>query len=220
MIGGGDWAASTVIVPDAIRSLADGKPIPVRNPKATRPWQHVIEPLAGYLRLAEALSEESNPPCEAFNFGPSLASNRPVAELVDSIIHNWPISGWTKATHQHHMKPIFSTYRSIKLKKFSAGNRSGRRIDRSPHGQLVSRHTFRCLSVGEVHSRSSSLRVNAMTEIDCLKMFWSQPGMTPGAGRFMRLMDGAEEVFAFPFELLLGADTPVGIRNKPSSGLR
>ena len=89
VIGGGDWAADR-IVPDAIRSLADGKPIPVRNPKATRPWQHVIEPLAGYLRLAEALSEESNPPCEAFNFGPSLASNRPVAELVDSIIHNWP----------------------------------------------------------------------------------------------------------------------------------
>ncbi len=89
VIGGGDWAADR-IVPDAIRSLARGEPIPVRNPAATRPWQHVIEPLAGYLRLAEALAQEAKPPCEAFNFGPSLASNRPVGELVAAILEHWP----------------------------------------------------------------------------------------------------------------------------------
>jgi len=89
VIGGGDWAADR-IVPDAIRSLARGEPIPVRNPAATRPWQHVIEPLAGYLRLAEELVLASSPPCEAFNFGPSLASNRPVGELVATILEHWP----------------------------------------------------------------------------------------------------------------------------------
>ena len=89
VIGGGDWAADR-IVPDAMRSLARGEPIPVRNPAATRPWQHVIEPLAGYLRLAEALVQAPNPPCEAFNFGPGLASNRPVGELVSTILEHWP----------------------------------------------------------------------------------------------------------------------------------
>jgi len=89
VIGGGDWASDR-IVPDAIRALAIGAPISVRNPAATRPWQHVLEPLGGYLRLAEALISYPDPPCEAFNFGPSLASNRPVRELVESIIKHWP----------------------------------------------------------------------------------------------------------------------------------
>ena len=89
VIGGGDWAADR-IVPDAIRSLSRGEPIIVRNPRARRPWQHVIEPLAGYLRLAEALTGDKYPPCEAFNFGPSLVSNRTVAELVETILNHWP----------------------------------------------------------------------------------------------------------------------------------
>ena len=89
VIGGGDWSVDR-IVPDAMRSLALGEPIKVRNPSATRPWQHVIEPLAGYLRLAELLILDDHPPCEAFNFGPSLSSNRPVHELVTTIIKHWP----------------------------------------------------------------------------------------------------------------------------------
>jgi CDP-glucose 4,6-dehydratase len=89
VIGGGDWAVDR-IVPDAIRSLTLSEPIRVRNPSATRPWQHVIEPLRGYLRLAEALACEPDPPCEAFNFGPPLASNRPVGELVATILEHWP----------------------------------------------------------------------------------------------------------------------------------
>jgi len=89
VIGGGDWAADR-IVPDAMRSLGRGEAIPVRNPAATRPWQHVIEPLAGYLQLAEALASVGDPPCEAFNFGPTLASNRSVVELVGTILEHWP----------------------------------------------------------------------------------------------------------------------------------
>ena len=89
VIGGGDWSLDR-IVPDAIRSLGRGEPIPVRNPAATRPWQHVIEPLAGYLRLAESLALAPKPPCEAFNFGPSLSSNRTVGDLVATILEHWP----------------------------------------------------------------------------------------------------------------------------------
>jgi CDP-glucose 4,6-dehydratase len=89
VIGGGDWAADR-IVPDAMRALAQGEPIAVRNPMATRPWQHVLEPLSGYLRIAEALLTDPAPPCEAFNFGPQLESNRPVGELVETILSHWP----------------------------------------------------------------------------------------------------------------------------------
>jgi len=91
VIGGGDWALDR-IVPDAIRALQNGTPIEVRMPHATRPWQHVLEPLSGYLTLGARLMKD--PPFArkdgAFNFGPSLASNRPVRELVESILKLWP----------------------------------------------------------------------------------------------------------------------------------
>ena len=89
VIGGGDWAEDR-IVPDVIRALAAREPISVRNPGSRRPWQHVLEPLGGYLRLAEALAIDPEPPCEAFNFGPPLGSNRQVRDLVNSIIELWP----------------------------------------------------------------------------------------------------------------------------------
>jgi len=97
VIGGGDWALDR-IVPDAIRSLQRDETIPVRNPVATRPWQHVLEPLSGYLWLAARLLEESGDPCSAaahqlttaFNFGPDLASNQPVRQLVEEILKHWP----------------------------------------------------------------------------------------------------------------------------------
>ena len=89
VIGGGDWSDGR-IVPDAMRALASGDPVCVRNPNATRPWQHVLEPLSGYLCLAEALLKEKIPPCEAFNFGPTLDSNRAVSYLLDSILKYWP----------------------------------------------------------------------------------------------------------------------------------
>jgi CDP-glucose 4,6-dehydratase len=95
VIGGGDWAEDR-IVPDAMRSLAAGDPIPVRNPAATRPWQHVLEPLSGYLRLAEELAAghgreaAANPYADAFNFGPHLEANRPVRELIGEALLHWP----------------------------------------------------------------------------------------------------------------------------------
>ena len=89
VIGGGDWAQDR-IVPDAIRSLMACKPIPIRNPRSTRPWQHVIEPLFGYLKLAESLSTDNSVYCDAFNFGPAISSNRSVQDLVSTILILWP----------------------------------------------------------------------------------------------------------------------------------
>ena len=89
VIGGGDWAADR-IVPDAMRALAAQTPVVLRNPNATRPWQHVLEPLGGYLLLAQQLLTAPKPPCDAFNFGPPLSSNRPVLELVEAMLSYWP----------------------------------------------------------------------------------------------------------------------------------
>jgi CDP-glucose 4,6-dehydratase len=94
VIGAGDWALDR-IVPDCVRALQSGRPIPVRNKIATRPWQHVLEPLSGYLTLAAALADPTraklpNRLAEGFNFGPDLDSNRPVGELVTEILKHWP----------------------------------------------------------------------------------------------------------------------------------
>ena len=92
VIGGGDWAKDR-IVPDCVRALSRKVPIPVRRPNATRPWQHVLDPLAGYLRLAARLGGENaaaSPLCSAFNFGPGRESNRPVRDLVTGILNVWP----------------------------------------------------------------------------------------------------------------------------------
>jgi len=93
VIGGGDWAKDR-IVPDIFRAIFAGKPVPVRNKHATRPWQHVLEPLSGYLWLAACLHEKtlSAFPIESltsgFNFGPALASNRTVAQVVEAILEH------------------------------------------------------------------------------------------------------------------------------------
>ncbi len=95
VVGGGDWAASR-IVPDCIRSLESGAPIRVRHPESTRPWQHVLEPLSGYLWLALRLREDPTL-AEAFNFGPGPESNRSVRRLVEEMLRHFP-GTWTDAS--------------------------------------------------------------------------------------------------------------------------
>ena len=90
VIGGGDWSEYR-IVPDIVRSFTAGNPIEVRNRHATRPWQHVLEPLSGYLRLAHALSKSGDANLqEAFNFGPEAEASRTVGDLVAECIKHWP----------------------------------------------------------------------------------------------------------------------------------
>lgn len=99
VIGGGDWASDR-IVPDAMRAIAKGEPIAVRNPDATRPWQHVLEPLGGYLLLAASMArsktvEQRQDLFGAFNLGPDPAANRSVRDLVEAVIEYWP-GTWTQ----------------------------------------------------------------------------------------------------------------------------
>ena len=100
VVGGGDWAVDR-IVPDCVRSLSTRKAIPVRNRHATRPWQHVLELLGGYMYLGalidEALDhsgerdlERLRALCSCFNFGPHITSNRSVEQLVLAILDHWP----------------------------------------------------------------------------------------------------------------------------------
>jgi CDP-glucose 4,6-dehydratase len=91
VIGGGDYAEDR-IVPDCVRALQAGRPILVRNPSATRPWQHVLDCLSGYLWLGACLAaaEKQTPLASAFNFGPGANSHLPVRKLVDEIMKIWP----------------------------------------------------------------------------------------------------------------------------------
>lgn len=90
VIGGGDWAADR-IVPDAVRSFSSGAPLRVRYPDAVRPWQHVLEPLHGYLLLAERLSDANDRRrfVGAWNFGPDASSNAPVRVVAQKLADHW-----------------------------------------------------------------------------------------------------------------------------------
>lgn len=85
VIGGGDWAADRII-PDCMRAIEKGLPIQLRNPNATRPWQHVLEPLSGYLQLSAQLYSEPSAFSGAWNFGPSTSEIRTVHEVAEKII--------------------------------------------------------------------------------------------------------------------------------------
>ena len=84
VIGGGDWALDRII-PDCIRSWSKGQPVEIRSPKATRPWQHVLEPLSGYLTLGQKLSQDKNLHGQSFNFGPQAENNHTVVELLSAV---------------------------------------------------------------------------------------------------------------------------------------
>jgi CDP-glucose 4,6-dehydratase len=89
VVGGGDWGEDRLI-PDIMRGALDGAPIAVRNPEAVRPWQHVLNPLSGYLRLAEALHASAEHQ-GGWNFGPALDDARPVRWIADRLTELWPV---------------------------------------------------------------------------------------------------------------------------------
>ncbi len=90
VIGGGDWAANRIL-PDLVRARMAGQPLEIRNPAATRPWQHVLDPLCGYLLMAERLEGGATLPT-ALNFGPDPEDERSVADLVQEARRWWPES--------------------------------------------------------------------------------------------------------------------------------
>ncbi|NTW52397.1 MAG: CDP-glucose 4,6-dehydratase [Chlorobiaceae bacterium] len=107
VFGGGDWQVDR-IVPDCIRHLERGHSVPVRSPSAVRPWQHVLEPLSGYLLLAARMFNDPSPYAGAWNFGPEDSSFLNVGTLVDSIVKAWGAGAWEDrslpgAVHEAHL---------------------------------------------------------------------------------------------------------------------
>jgi CDP-glucose 4,6-dehydratase len=117
VIGGGDWALDR-IVPDCIRSLQRGEVIPVRNRHATRPWQHVLEPLSGYLVLAQRLYMDGQRQAEAFNFGPQDEDARPVQWILERMVQRWgPQARWV---HDISEQPHEANYLKLDISKAKA----------------------------------------------------------------------------------------------------
>jgi len=107
VIGGGDWSEDRLI-PDAIKAFEANLPLMIRNPLATRPWQHVLEPLSGYLVLAQALYAQGFAYASGWNFGPRDADNRSVQEVIELIISQWgSLARWEKdgadQPHEAHL---------------------------------------------------------------------------------------------------------------------
>ncbi|HCJ51649.1 MAG TPA: CDP-glucose 4,6-dehydratase [Gallionella sp.] len=88
VIGGGDWAEDRLI-PDIMRAITQGRSVTIRNPHAIRPWQHVLEPLSGYLKLAQKLYEEGAAYAEGWNFGPNDEDAKPVQWIVEQLTQSW-----------------------------------------------------------------------------------------------------------------------------------
>jgi CDP-glucose 4,6-dehydratase len=100
VIGGGDWAADRLI-PDILKSFEKNEAVIVRNPDSTRPWQHVLEPLSGYLMLAQNLYNNTEQYSEGWNFGPTENNVKPVEYIVDKMTSLWPGSSWKKDYDLH-----------------------------------------------------------------------------------------------------------------------
>ncbi|WNV05410.1 CDP-glucose 4,6-dehydratase [Candidatus Methylospira mobilis] len=101
VIGGGDWASDRLI-PDMVRAISEKTPVVIRNPHAIRPWQHVLEPLSGYLLLAQRLYEAGSSHGEAWNFGPSDEDAKPVQWIVEKLAAHWGDgASWVLDTAEH-----------------------------------------------------------------------------------------------------------------------
>lgn len=118
VIGGGDWAEARLI-PDILRAFERDLPVVIRNPHATRPWQHVLEPLSGYLLLAEKLYSEGQGWAEAWNFGPRYEDVRPVQWIVEQMAGQWGGGASWKFDDSAH--PYEANYLKLDISK--AGSR-------------------------------------------------------------------------------------------------
>lgn len=119
VIGGGDWSEDRLI-PDAIKAFEAGQTLMIRNPLATRPWQHVLEPLSGYLILAQSLFQEGEKMSSAWNFGPKDKDNRSVQEVITSLCKQWgPTARWQQDTssqpHEAHLLKLDCSKASTQL---------------------------------------------------------------------------------------------------------
>ncbi len=135
VIGGGDWATDRLI-PDILRAFERGEPVRIRNPHSTRPWQHVLEPLSGYLVLAERLVSSGAAFAEGWNFGPHDDDAKPVQWIVERMVRRWNdradppnahSAGWTLDAGEH---PHEAHYLKLDISK------ARHRLDWRPHWRL------------------------------------------------------------------------------------
>jgi CDP-glucose 4,6-dehydratase len=109
VIGGGDWAEDRLI-PDILRAISEGRPVLIRSPHAIRPWQHVLEPLSGYLTLAEKLYNDGTQYAEGWNFGPNDDDAKPVQWIVEQLVEawgnraSWVLDGGKHPHEAHYLK--------------------------------------------------------------------------------------------------------------------
>jgi len=114
VIGGGDWSADR-LVPDAIRAFLAGTALRIRNPSSVRPWQHVLNPLEGYLLLIERLAVDGEGFAEAWNFGPPAAREVPVSQIADELVSLWGREArWTTDGSQHPEELVLLSLDSAK----------------------------------------------------------------------------------------------------------
>jgi CDP-glucose 4,6-dehydratase len=114
VIGGGDWAQDRLI-PDMLRAIGAGEPVMIRNPHAIRPWQHVLEPLSGYLTLAEKLYTEGPVHAEGWNFGPHDTDAKPVEWIIERMTKEWGAdASWSLDGKDH---PHEATYLKLDCSK-------------------------------------------------------------------------------------------------------
>lgn len=118
VIGGGDWADDR-LVPDFLRALDASETLAIRSPLATRPWQHVLEPLSGYLMLAEKLFTDGQNFAEAWNFGPEASDAKPVQWIVEYLCSQVPDAVWkceaAPQPHEAHMLKLDSSKAKVEL---------------------------------------------------------------------------------------------------------
>jgi CDP-glucose 4,6-dehydratase len=128
VIGGGDWAEDRLI-PDVMRAITQGNPVSIRNPHSIRPWQHVLEPLSGYLLLAKNLYEQGPDFAEGWNFGPSDDDAKPVSWILEQLIKLWGEgASWSLDSGEH---PHEAHYLKLDCSKAKA------RLDWGPKWSLV-----------------------------------------------------------------------------------
>jgi CDP-glucose 4,6-dehydratase len=157
VIGGGDWASDR-IVPDCVRALAAGEPIVVRNPHAVRPWQHVLEPLSGYLWLAARMSTGAHAFDGPWNFGPEPGDDWPVRSVVEELIATWGDGSWTTPI-AGVPQPHEATLLNLDITK------ARRRLDWRPVYDV--RHAIRAAAgwYGARHQDPSSVPVRTASDI-------------------------------------------------------
>lgn len=119
VIGGGDWAAYRLI-PDLVRGVQASQPVLIRNPNATRPWQHVLEPLSGYLRLAERAWEDGPAHAEGWNFGPNDSAARSVGWVADRFAELWGVAREKMWVTDGRYFPKESTFLKLDISKAAA----------------------------------------------------------------------------------------------------